>query len=178
MAAKPNIGNVGFRHNIVTATKTRPANTTAYAANDVISESATDGQGTCWTFSNISPDARNGKFEIIKATILTDAASKTPQLTLHLFKATPTGELDDNSANTGPLAADWANYVGAIDFPALESLGASISHATVTRGTVGGLPLPVTLGETAHLYGVLITRDALTPTSGEIFTIILETKVD
>jgi hypothetical protein len=130
-----------------------------YAAEDVLSESAS--AGTSWTFAAIA--RKNGAAgAIVAAHVICETTAQTPRLTLFLFTATPTSELDDNKANTALLHADLANYVGKIDFPAMEDLGGD-SEAVATPSTVGNLPLPFRCASGADdLLGILVTRDAIT----------------
>lgn len=162
-------------HQTISAEKTRPANTTDYGANDVISESDTNGTGTAWTFTG---PGRSGY--IVGATVITDDASLTPSMTLFLFTKTPTGELDDNAANTSPVyatdvpvAAGAAGWIGHIDFDAMESLSATASWSLASLGSAGNLAIPYSTVATDALYGVLITRGAFTPSSGQKFAITL-----
>lgn len=137
-----------------------------YAAEDVLSKSVS--AGTCWTF-NVSV----GSGYITKAQAICETTALTPRLTLYLFKAVPTSNLNDNAANTALLHADLANYIGKIDFPALEDLGGD-SEAVATPSTTGNLPLAFVSGTNMELYGVLVTRDAITGESaGDDMTIIL-----
>lgn len=135
-----------------------------YAEEDVLSESA--GAGTAWTFSDIVKS--NGcSGEITKAQAICETTGLTPRLTLYLFTATPTSQLNDNVANTALLHADLANYVGKIDFPAMEDLGGD-SESLASPSTYGNLPLAFTCASGANdLYGILVTRDAIT---GEVAT--------
>ena len=130
-----------------------------YTAEDVLSESATIG--TAWTFSAIA--RQNGASgRITKAQAICETTALTPRLTLFVFTATPTSALNDNVANTALLHADLANYVGKIDFLGLEDLGGD-SEAVATASTTGNLPLDFTCAATADdLYGILVTRDAIT----------------
>jgi len=145
----------------------------AYTANDVLSENDTDGQGTAWTFAAIAR-VNGGSGYITKAEIISESESVTPRITLYLFNAAPTSELDDNAANTAPDSADLAKFIGKIDFPALESVGTTDSMATVTPSTVGGLPLGFTCSSTADdLFGIAVTRDAFTQTATDDLTIVL-----
>ena len=162
-------------HQPIRAEKTRPANVTAYSANDVISESATNGVGTAWTFAGAG---RSGRIE--GALIATDAASVTAAMTLFLFTSAPTGELDDNAQNTSPVyATDVAvatgadGWIGHIDFDAMESLAATASWSLASLGSAGNLAIPYRCQEGDALYGVLVTRDAFTPASGQKFTVTL-----
>jgi len=85
-----------------------------------------------------------------------------PSLTLFLFKAIPTSNLNDNVANTALLHADLDNYVGKVDFPALDDLGGD-SEAVATPSTDGNLPMAfICAAGDDSLYGVLVTRDAIT----------------
>ncbi len=130
-----------------------------YDAEDVISEHATTG--TSWLFAAIAR-ANGASGLIIKAQLICETTALTPRCTLFLFTAAPTSMLNDNVANTALLHADLANYVGKIDFPAMEDLGGD-SEAVATPSTTGNLPLSFTCAAGADdLYGVLVTRDAIT----------------
>ena len=130
-----------------------------YTAEDVLSEHITTG--TAWTFSGVVK--QNGcSGEITKAQVICETTGLTPRLTLYLFTITPTSQLNDNAANTALLHADLANYVGKIDFQSMEDLGGD-SEAIATPSTFGNLPLAFTCPSNANdLYGILITRDAIT----------------
>ena len=154
----------------ITVTKTRPANTTAYGAEDVVSENASSG--TAWTFDAIVHSA-GGSGTITGAVLVDDDTGRTQAMTLYLFDITPTGNLNDNLANTNPVAADTDNYLGRIEFPALSDNG-GLSDTRASHGIANGLPLAVKAasGDDA-IYGVLVTEGAFTPSSGEIFLISL-----
>ena len=142
-----------------------------YAAGDVLSESVSTG--TAWTFSGVVK--QNGcSGEITKAQAICETTALTPRLTLYLFTATPTAQLNDNAANTALLHADLANYVGKIDFVAMEDLGGD-SETIATPSTLGNLPLSFTCASDANdLYGILVTRDAITGESaGDDMTVNL-----
>ena len=137
----------------------------AYDAGDVLSESDTASAGTAWTFSAIA--RANGAYGyIVKAQVISETTALTPRLTLFLFNATPNCELDDNAANDALVHADEANYVGKIDFPAMEDIGTGNSEAMATPSTYGNLPLAFKCATAADdLIGVLVTRDAFTQTA-------------
>lgn len=142
-----------------------------YSANDILSESAS--AGTSWVFSAIA----RGNFTtgyITKAVAISESEGVTPRLVAYVFKAVPTSVLNDNVANTGPDAADKANYLGAIDFPALESLGTTDSTATATPNTASGLPLAFDCTAASDdLWLLVVTRDVFTQTTGDDLTIHL-----
>ena len=132
-----------------------------YDANDVMSENASSG--TAWTFSGVA-SGKGGSGTIVKAIALFETTALTPGLTLFLFSALPTSALNDNVANTAVLHADEANFVGRITFPAMADLGTGDSEAIVTSSlTSGNIPLTFNCatGDDA-LYGVVVTRDAIT----------------
>lgn len=143
----------------------------ACGAEDVLSEHITTG--TAWTFAAIAR-ANGGKGFIVKAMAICETTALTPRLTLFLFNATPTGVLNDNVANTSPVHADLAKYVGKIDFPAMEDLGTGTSSTIATPSTYGNLPLAFECASDADdLYGVLVSRDIVTPGAAADMTIIL-----
>ena len=134
----------------------------AHVAEDVLSESV--GAGTVWTWAAIFRANNTGGY-ITKAQVICERTAKTPRLTLYLFNAAPTCNLNDNVANTAPVHADAAKYLGKIDFPALEDLGGD-SVAVVTPSTYGNLPMWVDAASDADdLIGVLVTRDGVTLTA-------------
>ncbi len=172
VAGTNRIGTVSGVLKEVNVTKALEA-AVGYSANDVLSESDTPSAGTAWTFSAIAR-ANGASGYITKAQVISESESVIPRLTLFLFNATPTSELDDNAANTAPDSADLATYIGAIDFPALESLGTTDSHALSSPSTVGNLPLAFTCDAGADdLFGILVTRDAFTQTATDDMTVKL-----
>jgi len=150
----------------------------AYAANDVVNDTACTTTATPWLFLLM---ASSGGYGVIKsATIFSESENIAPRLTLFLFNATPTGSLADNVANTNPIKANRTKYVGKIEFPALKNRSASCaSEASVTPSTVGGLPIwyKCATGATT-LYGVLVTEDIFTQTATDDIEITLQIEHD
>jgi len=144
------------RKTVITA---QTAVTGAVGVNDVVCSSADPGLD--WDFEF------GGTGYITKAMIATPT-DITPLTSLLLFTAVPTGEIKHNSANTSPLAADLANYVGQIDFPALANIGGQ-NKALATPSTVGKLPLEF---DRPHLYGILVDKTGTNWLTG-IITITL-----
>ena len=166
------LGTVGGTTTMVAAAElTRPADTTAYAANDAVSDSTSSP--TIWaTFTNIAR-INVGTGYIVKAKLLTDQAANVAQLRLHLFNAAPTA-INDNAAQT-MLYANKATWLGAIDFPALtqDGTGSTAAKATVSSGS-SSLPLAfVCAAASRTLSGLLEVLGAFTPTSGQKFYIEL-----
>lgn len=161
------VAKAGDEDKIKTVSVTKAlAAASAYDAADVLSESATNGVGTAYTFSAIARYNGAGG-EVTKAHVISEATGITPRLVLYLFTAAPTCELDDHAANTALLHADQANYIGRIDFPAMSENGTGGAEAVATESTYGNLPLTFTCPTTADdLFGVLVTMDAFTQTAG------------
>jgi len=156
--------------------KTRPANTTAYTNEDVVSESTS--AGTSWVFTAVVPDNWAGG-RIVKAIVQCDDTNIAPVMTMYLTNVVPTGNLDDNGANTNPVyATESDNYQGRLDWAALEDLGGP-SEAVLVAADLK-LPLPFVCAEGANdLYGVLVIRSsAHTPTSGAKWRVTLTIEPD
>lgn len=141
------------------------ASATAYDAEDVLSQSATNAAGTCWTFTNIVRQEGSSGL-IVKVHAISETTAVTPRLRLFLFTAVPTCELDDHAANTALLHADLANYVGYVDLPVMEDVGTGDSEIVGTPSNSNQLPLAFTCAATSrNLYGVVATKDAFTNTA-------------
>ena len=153
-------------HLSASASKTRPANTTAYSVNDVVSENASTG--TVWSFTGF-PGA--GGY-LVKGRVTSNLVTgMTPRLRMYLFNAAPTGVLNDNEANTEPVYADEAQKVGYVDFDAMDN---SMSGADSSESQRDDLRLEFS-GHT--LSGVLVTLDAFTPASAQQFTVTFVAEV-
>lgn len=145
-----------------------------YGAEDVLSGSTT--AGVAFFFAGMSKKD-GGSGEIDRATVFCSTTALTPRITLFLFNQLPTSNLNDNAANTGPSVADHPNFKGQIDFPALEDLGGG-STAVISSSTVGGLPL-VYECVTRALYGIAVTRDAITgEAAGMVLSFELQTRLE
>ena len=156
------VGQVGTSR----ASFTRPANTTQYAAGDVVSDSS-----AVMTF----PNALREFMGTIKQATLIDSANQGTLLDseLWLFDTDP-GVTTDNAA------IDWTDaevlrVVGVISFAVANGkVGLAGSGASGNAVNVqSGLNIPVRGLQTNDLYGVLVARNTYTPVSAEVFTVIL-----
>lgn len=146
----------------------------AYAANDVVSEATTNGEGTDWNFDGMA--SANGGYGVIDtAMVISQTPNISPRISLILLNAAPTGELDDNAANDSPNDADLAKVLPPIDFPALNPAGTTANSSVVaSASTVGNLPLLYKCAAgTTTIYGITVTRDIFTQTAGDNLTIVL-----
>lgn len=138
---------------------TRPANTTAYTAGDVIADNTT--ADIVFNF--------NAKGIYLMSAILrvndASVASGMSGFKLHFYNAATAVPLADNAPIT-QLTADASKYLGYIDINAPSDLGDYIYSRTENIN----IPIPIISNKT---YTRLETVGAYTPTSGAIYTISL-----
>lgn len=153
---------------------TRPSDTTAYAAKDVISNSTSSPYVI--TFAGMGR-VNGGSGTIVKTRLMTSQKTCTAQLRLHLFHTAPTAT-NDNSPYLY-LYANAAYRVGMIDFPAMNTEDPTNSTAAGSmRPSSDGSYGPPNLwykcaaNDTA-LYGVLETLTGFTPDSAQAFYVEL-----
>lgn len=149
------------------ASITRPADTTAYAAGDLVANSTTAGSVTPFTFA---VPAR-GVF-ILRAKLLKSGATATnASFKLHLFKDSPTVTNGDN----GALVYIEANHVDeiAIDLAGSHGSDDNSGSGVYIKSSVWA-PLFVFCDTNRLLYGLLEATAAYTPASAEVFTPTLE----
>ena len=142
---------------------TRPANTTAYTANDVISIVA----GENLEFATGFP--AGSKFAIFSAIMRSDDAAVISGMTtyrLHLYNAAPTA-IADNAAHA-VITADAAKYLGYITLSAMEDAGDYVVKRTDGINAVFSLATAGT-----SIFGQLQTIGAFTPASATVYTIEL-----
>lgn len=145
------------------ASFTRPSDTTAYAAADLVANSTTAGSVTPLVFF-IPNTART--FKIWKVGLQKSGATVTnASFKLHLFKDSPTVANGDNGAIS---VAVGANFIGTF------TLDASSTSPVITGGSKGfslsGTHL-VSVDTDGLLYGLLEATAAYAPASSEVFTV-------
>lgn len=164
------------RRKRLAATFTRPANTTAYAAGDVV------GPVTTAAVQSLAGAARGngGTGRIVAATLETNNATVTNgTFRVHIFNASFTPE-SDNAAFAGQHT-NRAAYQGYFDFNILVADSASAEGAIAQLRNAtdidNGLPLEFACanGDTG-LYAVVVALGAYTPASGQVFylTVVVE----
>lgn len=154
------------------ASFTRPANTTAYAQNDIVANST--------TASSVDPMAFGlngiGKAGIIRSARLykSDKTVTNATFTVFLFTADPGDPTNgDNGAFGVASAADF-----------LDSFAIDIATGSLAGGTTGAaknsaaLAIPFFLPTlNSKLYALLRADAAYTPASAEVFTLTLDIEV-
>lgn len=145
---------------------TRPGNTTPYAANDAVADSAS--APTVLTFASLAR-TNAGAGVITTARIVTNLSTCTSKFRLHLFNVLPT-PINDNAVYTEL----WANRVGSlgfIDFVAMTTSGTG-SDAAISINSSSNLAFTAAAG-TKNIYGLLEIQDILVPASAQVFYIAL-----
>ena len=149
-------------------TTTRPADTSVYAAGDLVANSITAGSVTYPTIqvSRYTDQPANLlRMRLRKSgTVLTQGIFR-----VHLYNAQPTVSNGDNGAW---LTGSTANYVGAFDVTMTRAftdgsiaIGSSAEGASLITTPVSGQN---------YLFYLIEARAAYTPISGEVFTPIIE----
>lgn len=154
----------------IKANLTRPADTTAYAAGDAVTDSTT--APTALTFTGCA--GQDGGSGLIIGALLQDSANQATkgQFELWLFTDSPTPD-NDNALFT-PTDAENRTLVCIIEFSA-----AFVGDAT--SGAGGNCVYQATAinkafrtdADDRELYGLLVVRNAYTPVSAERFDITL-----
>lgn len=170
-ASELHIGEVGGIMAVVNTTFTRPADTNAYTAKDVVSNSTSTP--AVLTFTNLAR-INNGSGYIVKARLMTTLSTDTKRYRLHLFHTAPNA-LADNAAYT----LLWSNRdarIGYIDFAAMQTEGTGSTAANAQNDTIR-LPF-VTASGSRTIYGILETLDAGLPASVQMYFIELTADVN
>lgn len=142
---------------------TRPANTTAYAAGDVV--------GGAIAFTAAGPVG--GNVLVAGVDLRYDVAAVPAGMSsfrLHLYSVTPPSALSDNAVWDLP-SGDRAAYRGYVDIGTIYDLGSTL------YAQIDGVNRQIKLGasETA-LYGYLVTTGAYTPAANsETLQVTLKT---
>jgi hypothetical protein len=139
-----------------TVTITRPSNTTAYTAGDVVGDT---GGSAILTLSSIGP---SGGFVLIQSAALIFSDSTVPSgmgaFRIHLFSSSPTAIADN--APFDLTSGERAAYMGYIDLSAPQDLGSTI----YTQVDYPGRLIKLAAASTT-LFAEIETRGAYTPVS-------------
>ena len=169
LAGEAHVGEIGGYGNVVTATVIRPADTTAYVVDDVLSDNTV--APTLLTFSDVA--RVNGESGwVISAVMVTDRAEEIrPQVRLMLFDTAPAAQNDN--AQFAPTDADALRVVGWIDFNAYQD-GAVNTIYFVNNLDVG---FRCATGSRS-MYGIPVMKNAYVPVANEKFDFRIEVTLD
>ena len=165
VAAEVHAGEVGGNLIMISTEFTRPADTTAYTANDVVSDNT-----TTTTMQALANAARvsGGSGYIVGIRIATDKKSIVPALRVHFFNTTGATLAGDNVAYK-EVYADGSKRVAYYDMPAMTT-AVDTTNSDMSRSVDMTMRIPYTCVATS-LYYVLETLTAFTPASGEKITV-------
>jgi hypothetical protein len=155
------------------ATFTRPADTTQYAALDLVANSTTAGSVTALTWNLPQKSAPRVSGTIRRARIhRSNTTNTTAIFTLWIFSASPGVANGDNGAF---LPSVMDGYLGKLSVVAADFQSGTAGSAAWADPDVG-LEIGFDLPATASLYGLIQTGTGgtYTPASGEVFTVILD----
>lgn len=147
------------------ASVTRPADTTAYAAGDVIGTAVT----SVLNFSAAGPTF-GGNLVLTNVTLEIDVAAIPSGMTtfrLHLYNAAPTAIADNVAYDLA--AGDRTKYLGFVDLPTPLDFGSTLWSETESQ-IYWSIRKQITLVDN-NLYGVLQTVAGYTPTSAAVFVV-------
>ena len=171
-----------FRTRVFRSALTRPANTDAYAAGDVISAVTTNAHftfGTALSGAMVGDQKKLGRPGFLSGAInalrLHSSANQATKLDAQLFLFhTDITAVADNAA-FAPTDAEMLTLVGVIDIPSYSwSVGAAAAGADGNAvAEIKNIDLPYITGVTGQLFGQLVARNAYVPVSGEMLTIDL-----
>lgn len=153
----------------VSASFTRPADTTAYAQHDLVANSTTAGDVDPMQFVIAVGNGRGIK--IVQAKVQKSGTTITNgTFDLHLFGTEPTVANGDN----GALSVDTASFIGEIAFPLMTAYtddGMAMAYSGSASGQFPEMHHRVTSSNV--IYGLLQANAAYTPASAEVFTVTL-----
>lgn len=144
---------------------TRPADTTAYAAGDVVGAAA-----AAISFPNLGPSG--AAIMITSVALEVDETSVPAGMTsfrLHLYSVTPPSALADNAVWDLP-SGDRASYVGYVD------LGTPVDVGSTLYVQTDQINKQVLMAGTG-LFGYLVTNGGYTPASASVRKITLHSVV-
>ncbi len=170
-AGENHLGFTSSKQKTVSASVTRPSDTTTYAAGDAVTNSTS--APSVMTFDAVArANAGNG---VIIGAVLIDSANQTlkGQFELWLFDTTFTPD-NDNSAFT-PTDAETETIIGVIPFNSWFVGDATSGAGGNAVCHVQGLSIPFTCGGAVDdIFGLIVVRNAYVPVSAEKFTVRLQ----
>lgn len=161
---------VGAASSIVTATLTRPSDTNAYAAGDIVANATSNA--SVITFSNCARIlAGTG---VVTAAVMIDSAAPVTKLDaeLYLFSSSPATDDDNEALNISD--SDALKLIGVIDFGG----DPYVTGANCIYQQLGVNIMFECAAASKDLYGILVARNIYTPVSAEVFTIKLKVSQD
>jgi hypothetical protein len=155
---------VGGTTTTIAASFTRPADTTAYAALDVVGPAVTANV----TFTAVAREA-GGSGYIVGLRLWTNQSTNVAQFKVHFYHTAPTA-IADNAAFT----LLWANRdkrIGSVTLPTAATEGTGSDAASASDFT---LRIPYKAAAASQdIYAIVETLTIFTPASAQVFYIEL-----
>ena len=171
---------VGGKHVSPSHTITRPADTTQYAARDVVADSTSGAVVATFSGCGVPRNTGNdsGSGLIRSATLIQDSyVATSPDFLLFLFTVSPTTQNDN--VKFAVTDSDLNNCIGTIPFTTWvigkDTAGAGGSQIDYEKDV--NLVFKCAAGD-QDLYGIMIELSTYTPVSGESFKIVLNIEQD
>lgn len=159
---------VGASMTSASASFTRPADTTAYGIGDVVCNSTSSP--TVMTFSSVAR-ANGGSGRIVGASLVLGSNPTTkPTYDLMLFDTAPA--IDNDNALFTPTDAEMLKCVARIPF-AVPTVGDATGTGTNCVYFASVLEPYICDPAASALYGVLVARNAVTPSSADTYNVRL-----
>jgi hypothetical protein len=155
------------------ASFTRPNNTTAYAAGQLVANSTTAGSVAPMQFQ-IGGNSIPGMTRLTRVRLAKSGTTvANANFRVHLYGAQPTPANGDGGTYTTDQAA---NYLGNISVDMTTVPGAShLSDGAVGQGAAAaGSELLIRLQAGRTIYALIEALAAYTPAANEVFTLTLE----
>lgn len=148
---------------------TRPADTTAYAAGDQVTNSTTAGSFVALSFD---VGRYSGAYVVIRGAKLRKSTATTTNASfrLHLFTVAPTVATAGDNATFANVANTSDSYIGAIDI----TVGRAFSTGSAGVGMVSGRNEIIAAPVATTLYGILEALAAYAPGNAETFDVTLD----
>lgn len=153
----------------------RPADTTAYSANDAIAAATNDTSSLVLRSLGVARSA-GGSGYITKLRIWMNQTNVTARLRMHLYNTSaPPGVVAGDNYPMTITFTNLASRVAYMDEPAMfngagAAAGQTQSNASIAQNITDRIPFKCLAGDT-NLYYRIETLDAFTPASGTIFGI-------
>lgn len=152
--------------NTLSATFTRPNDTTPYSSGDLVANNVTAGSVTPLTLALANPAL--AQTSVVRCRLSKSGTTPTnANFRVHMYSASPVVANGDNGAWSSSKAA---NYLGFID---VTSMLAFTDGCTGFAGVTAGAEMRLS-GLAGSIYAQLEAKAAYTPVAQEVFTLYVE----
>lgn len=155
-------------------TFTRPSDTTAYAANDLVGISTSVVAGNSPEILDVVANPLEAiRFDVVRLR-KSNKSTTNASFRVHFFRAQPTWDVGDNGAGgaiTALAVTSMADHIGYVDIT-MDRASATAGAYGKANPSVGAMTIQPTSG--TSIYCAVQATAAYTPVSGETFTVEIE----